>query len=102
MSTPRLRVLQVGKFYAPYRGGMETYLKDLCDGLRHAVDVEVLVANTTRETVHETVDGIPVTTIGLDGAISRIRGQVGTTVQIGLKRGDQVLQLVVERKKFHA
>jgi C-terminal processing protease CtpA/Prc len=48
------------------------------------------------------VDGMAVTTLGLDGAIAKIRGQVGTTVQIGIKRGDQVLQLVVERKKFHA
>ena len=69
MSAPRLRVLQVGKFYAPYRGGMETYLKDLCDGLRHAVDLEVLVANTTRETVHETVEGIPVTRVAAHGRV---------------------------------
>jgi len=69
VSAPRLRVLQVGKFYAPYRGGMETYLKDLCDGLRHAVDLEVLVANTTRETVHETVEGIPVTRVAAHGRV---------------------------------
>jgi rhamnosyl/mannosyltransferase len=60
----RLRILQVGKFYAPYRGGMETYLKALCDGLRHAVDVEVVVANTTGATVRERVDEVAVTRVG--------------------------------------
>jgi rhamnosyl/mannosyltransferase len=69
MSASRLRVLQVGKFYAPYRGGMETYLKDLCDQLRHVVDLEVLVANTAATTVHEVVEGVPVTRVAAHGRV---------------------------------
>ena len=69
MSAPRLRVLQVGKFYAPFRGGMETYLKHLCDRLRHAVDLEVLVANTAPATVYDVVDGVPVTRVGSRGRV---------------------------------
>ena len=69
MSTTRLRVLQVGKFYPPYRGGMETYVKHLCDRLRHVVEVEVLVANTDPTTTHEVVDGVPVTRVGSLGRV---------------------------------
>ena len=69
MRSTRLRVLQVGKFYAPFRGGMETYLKHLCDGLRHAVDVDVLVANTCGETVHDVVDGVSVTRVASRGRV---------------------------------
>ena len=69
MSGRRLRVLQVGKFYAPVRGGMETYLKHLCDGLRTAADVEVLVANTHATTVREVVDGVPVTRVASHGRV---------------------------------
>lgn len=47
----RLRVLHVGKFYPPYRGGMESHLQTLCDELSRLVDLTVLVSNTTRETV---------------------------------------------------
>lgn len=46
------------------------------------------------------VDGIPVTTLGLDGAVAKIRGVAGTTVSIAVKRGDNVVTLVVERKKL--
>jgi rhamnosyl/mannosyltransferase len=60
MSTTRLRVLQVGKFFAPERGGIETYLKSLCDHLAGDVDVEVVVANTAPRSRCDRVDGIPV------------------------------------------
>jgi RNA polymerase sigma factor (sigma-70 family) len=46
------------------------------------------------------VDGVPVTTLGLDGAVSRIRGAAHTTLSVTLKRGEQLVPLVVERLPF--
>ena len=46
------------------------------------------------------VDGALVTDTGLDGAVSRIRGEEGTTVVIGIKRGDTVAAIPVERRKL--
>ncbi|MGH7893055.1 MAG: glycosyltransferase [Candidatus Binatia bacterium] len=61
MSGRRLKVLQVGKFFPPHRGGIETYLQSLSGELRRTVDVEVLVANTAPRTVREVVNGVSVT-----------------------------------------
>ncbi len=65
-----MKVLQVGKFYHPYRGGMETYLRELCLGLKGKVDLQVLVSHTARRTVRESVEGIPVVRAGSWGRIS--------------------------------
>lgn len=59
-----LRVLQVGKFYPPDEGGMESHLEGLCQHLRGQASVEVLVAGRSRRTVHEVVDGVSVTRVG--------------------------------------
>jgi glycosyltransferase involved in cell wall biosynthesis len=59
----RLRVLQLGKFYPPQRGGMESHVKTLCDRLRKEVDVDVFVSNTGPTTVRELCDGVRVTRI---------------------------------------
>ncbi|HEX8823177.1 MAG TPA: glycosyltransferase [Archangium sp.] len=56
-----MKVLQLGKYYAPYRGGMETHLSGLCEELKGRVELEVLVSNTAPRTVHEVVHGVPVT-----------------------------------------
>jgi rhamnosyl/mannosyltransferase len=61
---PELRVLQVGKFYPPDEGGMETHLEGLCRHLQHRVSLEVLVAGHSRHTTHDVVDGVPVTRVG--------------------------------------
>ena len=61
---PELRVLQVGKFYPPEEGGMETHLEGLCRHMRDRAQVEVLVAARSRQTVHEVVDGVSVTRAG--------------------------------------
>ncbi|MEO7649272.1 MAG: glycosyltransferase [Bryobacteraceae bacterium] len=59
----RPRVLHVGKFYFPHRGGIETYLKAICGSLRDHVDLQVIVANDGRETVEDVVDGIKITRV---------------------------------------
>jgi len=48
-----MRVLQLGKFYFPEVGGIETALKDICESLADQVDFRVLVANTRWQTEHE-------------------------------------------------
>lgn len=60
----RLRVLQVGKFYPPHRGGMESHLQALCGQLRAEVNVEVLVSSDDRRTVEERLDSLKVTRVG--------------------------------------
>jgi glycosyltransferase involved in cell wall biosynthesis len=63
-SRERLSVLQVGKFYPPAAGGMERMLQMLCEGERAAgVETRALVANHERRTVHEVVNGVPVTRV---------------------------------------
>lgn len=52
----RVRVLQIGKFYPPVRGGMETHLQDLCRALSPVVDVDVIVGHTRASTAHD-LDG---------------------------------------------
>ncbi len=64
-----LSVLQIGKFYHPYRGGMETYLRDLCFGLKDLVDLKVLVANTRPRTVRESVERVDVIRVASLGRI---------------------------------
>ncbi|MBI4468810.1 MAG: glycosyltransferase [Acidobacteria bacterium] len=56
-----MRVLQVGKFYPPQRGGIETVLESISESLLPSADVRVLVANIENRTRHEVVRGVPVT-----------------------------------------
>jgi glycosyltransferase involved in cell wall biosynthesis len=56
----RPRILQLGKFYPPYMGGIETHLETLCGELRAFADVTVLAANTSNDRVEEHRDGVTV------------------------------------------
>jgi len=59
----RLQVLQVGKFYPPHMGGIETHLQDLCRELQKSVDVRVIVASDGHSGIEETVAGVPVSRV---------------------------------------
>ncbi len=56
-----MRVLQIGKFYPPHMGGIETHLQALCGELSHSIALRVIVANDSRRRCDEVVDGVPVT-----------------------------------------
>lgn len=70
--TSRLRVLHVGKFYPPARGGMETVLQVLAEGEHADVDNHVLVANTSAMTTHEVMNGVPVTRVAALGKVGAV------------------------------
>jgi glycosyltransferase involved in cell wall biosynthesis len=60
-----LRVLQIGNFYPPHRGGIGSYLQELCAGLQKFVDLQVLVSNLTPQTTCEMIDGVKVRRVGM-------------------------------------
>ncbi len=55
-----LSVLQLGKFYPPYRGGIESHLHALCRELTKSITVNVIVANETRRLRESEIDGVRV------------------------------------------
>ena len=90
----RLRILHLGKFYPPVRGGMETVLQNLCRGELQAVQTRALVMNRSRKTSHDVVDGVPVTRVAslVDG---RRRGR-GPTLPLWLARAEADLLVLHE------
>jgi glycosyltransferase involved in cell wall biosynthesis len=97
----RLRVLQVGKFYPPHMGGIETHLQALCGALRNHADVRVVVSSDDRHTVEEMVDLVPVARLSTlltafstaisPGMVSRIRDSGAELVHIHLPNPTAVL-----------
>ena len=65
-------VLHVGKFYPPVPGGMERVLESLCRAVPADIESRVIAFNTTRETVREQVDGVPVTRVGTIGSAGSV------------------------------
>ncbi len=86
----RPSVLQIGKFYPPYKGGMETHLRDLCRAIAPYADVHVLVSNTTRQTVREFDGEIPVERIASWATVSSAPISPGMVNAIRSSRADIV------------
>lgn len=60
MSAKSVRVLHLGKYYPPDRGGIETYLEALSRDHLSDLDLRVIVSNKGLRTVREVVEGVPV------------------------------------------
>jgi rhamnosyl/mannosyltransferase len=96
-----LKVLQLGKFYPPHMGGIETHLEALCGELKTSLSVRVVVANDNRETVEELVDGIPLSRLGTrftlastplcQGLVSEIRRSDADIIHLHLPNPAAVL-----------
>ena len=67
-----MKILQVGKYYAPVRGGIENIVHSLSRGLARSHDVTALVFNTGRKTVQETMEGVRVVRVGSLGQVRSV------------------------------
>jgi rhamnosyl/mannosyltransferase len=67
-----IKVLHVGKYYPPAPGGMERVVQLLCESEQPLVSSHVLVANTTAQTVHDVVHGVPVTRVASIASIGSV------------------------------
>jgi glycosyltransferase involved in cell wall biosynthesis len=67
-----MRILHLGKFYPPERGGIETYTRALCEWTAardHAVAALVHQAPGTRRTSRDVLDGVEVRRVGCIGSL---------------------------------
>lgn len=62
-----MRILHLGKYYPPYKGGMETVVRDLCEAHAGRAEVVALVTNAGRTTVQEERGGVTVVRLGCAG-----------------------------------
>lgn len=64
-----MKILELGKFYPPVRGGIETLLRSFCTGFAaKGAEVECVVANGGRKTICEKINDVRVTRCGSFGA----------------------------------
>ncbi|MHB8519159.1 MAG: glycosyltransferase [Limisphaerales bacterium] len=63
-----MNILELGKFYPPHHGGIETLLRAWCEGFaRRGAEVDCVVANDRAQTAHETINGVRVHRFGSYG-----------------------------------
>jgi len=68
----RLKVLQIGKYYPPYKGGTESHLSTLAKELKKRVDIRVLASNTGLKTFLENDDGIEIIKLASIGSFCSV------------------------------
>ena len=73
-------VLHVGKFYPPYRGGMESHLGLLCRELHRSVEIRVVVSSASPKRRSDVVDGIDVTRLGTSLTVA------SASLSLGMRR----------------
>jgi glycosyltransferase involved in cell wall biosynthesis len=65
-----MKILELGKFYPPVRGGIETLLKSMCEGfVRKGAEVECVVTNDRAQTIAEKINGVQIRRIASFGSI---------------------------------
>jgi glycosyltransferase involved in cell wall biosynthesis len=100
-------VLQIGKFYPPHMGGIETHLETLCQELAGRFDVSVIASNHQAGRAAEVRHGIPVTRLATPFSITSapvnpalagaIRARNPDLVHIHLPHPGGVLGLLASR-----
>src|SRR5579871_822057 len=105
----KLRVLQIGKFYPPHMGGIETHLQTLCEQVSKSTDLRVVVANDDATTSEEVLEGVAVSRVPTrltvasaplcPGMIAKIRESRADIIHIHLPNPMAVLAYLASRSR---
>lgn len=87
----RLNIVHAAKFYPPVRGGMETVIKDLCDGTAGEWHVRVVAANDAPRTVDERVGAVDVVRTAAFGSVASVPLCPGYPVHLWRRACDCVI-----------
>ncbi|MDX2128556.1 MAG: glycosyltransferase [Chloroherpetonaceae bacterium] len=64
-----MKVLQIGKFFHPHKGGIETFLKEISSPLSKKVDLQVLVSSSNTTSLSENIDNFTLTRAATYGKV---------------------------------
>jgi rhamnosyl/mannosyltransferase len=81
-----LRILHLGKYYSPDRGGIETVVETLCRGERPAAETAALVLNKVNQTTDESVEDVPVRRVGSVATVGAV--SVAPSLPMWLSRAE--------------
>jgi glycosyltransferase involved in cell wall biosynthesis len=87
----RTTVLHAAKLYPPAGGGMETVLRDLCDGTADDWNVQVVAANDRNETVRERCGEVDVVRAAAFGQAASVPLCPSTPLELWRHRADCVV-----------
>ncbi len=82
----RLRILHLGKYYPPVKGGIETVVETLCRGEAKWADSAALVLNGGAQTIVERRDGVHVIRVGSLGRVGAV--SLAPTLPLWLAKAD--------------
>jgi glycosyltransferase involved in cell wall biosynthesis len=83
-----MRVVQVGKYYHPYSGGIESHLYVLANALKSVVDLDVVVSNTQPRTVRDVINGVSVTRCASFGRFASAEASPGFALELSARTYD--------------
>jgi glycosyltransferase involved in cell wall biosynthesis len=83
-----MRVVQLGKYYYPYSGGIESHLLVLANELKNAVELDVVVSNVRPRTVREVVNGVAVTRVASLGKLASVEATPTMPLELSRRKYD--------------
>ncbi len=83
-----MRVVQVGKYFYPYSGGIESHLYVIGNELKHKVDLDFIVSNKEARTVRDVVNGVSVTRCASFGHFASVEASPGMALELSARNYD--------------
>jgi rhamnosyl/mannosyltransferase len=83
-----MRVVQVGKYYYPFSGGIESHLYVITGELKSKLDIDVVCSNDAPRTERDVVNGVSVTRCASYGHYRSVEASPGMALELSQRSYD--------------